>query len=408
MRQATSLIGLVLCLSVWSVDRSDAAEPVPPASGTLVRDNTAFAVDLYRQLSSREGNLFLSPYSISTALAMTYAGARGDTEEQMERTLHFALGQDGLHPAFAELAARVAAVQEAGHVQLSIANSLWPQAGHDFLPAYLDLRRQHYGVTITPVDYTRAAEQARVTINKWVEAQTQNRIRDILATGTVDELTRLILVNAIYFKGSWLSRFDADATETAPFHVSKALSVEAPLMTQRETFHYAEDDDTQVLELSYEGEALSMLVLLPKARDGLPALEEKLSAKGIAAWRSKLVNREVIVHIPRFKLTSQFSLGNTLQAMGMRDAFSEAKANFAGMDGRRDWLYIGAVLHKAFVEVNEEGTEAAAATAVIMQARSMPAPPPEFRADHPFVFLIQDRRNGSVLFMGRVADPTKE
>jgi serpin B len=399
MKLRLGVVPCVLCVASAFAD---------PAADTLVRDNAAFAVDLYRQLAPAEGNLFLSPYSISTALAMTYAGAEGDTASEMAKTLRFSLGQKELHPAFGELQDSVGALGARGHVELAVANSLWPQAGYPFLTGYLDLAKDHYSATITPLDYARAAEQARVTINAWVEARTRNKIRDIVPPGVLDALTRLVLVNAIYFKGSWAHPFEPAITEPAPFALSGVATVETMLMRQSRPFGYAEDEGLQILEMPYAGEDLSMLVLLPTAKDGLPGLEANLSPQNLERWRKSLGTREVHVEFPRFKMTSAFSLNKTLWAMGMRDAFSEGKANFAGMDGRDDWLYIGAVLHKAFVEVNEEGTEAAAATAVVVQARAMPRQWQTFRADHPFIFLIQERKSGNILFMGRVADPTKE
>ncbi len=375
------------------------------AEDSVVPGNTAFALDLYAQLRAGEGNLFCSPYSVSTALAMTYGGARGETEQQMARVLHFGPGQERLHPAFAALAAGLKAVQETGKVKLSVANALWPQQDYRFLPAYLELCKTHYGTTVTPLDYVRAAEPARQTINTWVEAQTNRKLTNLIQPGILDALTRLVLVNAIYFKGDWASPFKADLTRPAPFRVSAAKSVEAPLMCQQREFGYSETDTHQVLAMPYAGGALSMLVLLPRGNGGVSALESALTAEILADLIGGLRRREVQVFLPKFKLTAQFSLGGKLAALGMPDAFAPGKADFSGMDGSRE-LFIGAVIHKAFVEVNEEGTEAAAATAVVMKLRSMPRPVPVFRADHPFLFLIRENSSGSILFLGRLADPT--
>jgi serine protease inhibitor len=373
----------------------------------LVQDNSAFAIDLYQRLCATDGNIFFSPFSISTALAMTYAGARGNTEKQMAKTLRFSLDQENLHPAFANIESRLNKLQKAGNVKLSVANSLWPQQDYRFLNEYLSLIKKHYGVSITPVDYKHACEAARKMINEWVEDKTQDKIKDLIQPGILDALTRLVLVNAIYFKGNWESKFKTNLTKDAPFYVSPSKSVQAPIMTQKQEFRYAEIETLQVLELPYVGDELSMIVLLPQKADGLTQLESSLTVENLNRWKRRLAKREVLVFLPKFKMTSIFQLDKTLASMGMVDAFIDSKANFAGMDGRPDWLYIGAVLHKAFVDVNEQGTEAAAATAVVMKARGMPAPPPTFRADHPFVFLIHENRTGSILFMGRVTDPTK-
>lgn len=381
-----------------------------PAGNALVQGNSAFALDLYAQLRGEAGNLFLSPYSISSALAMTYAGARGNTAAEMQKALHFGLGPADTHPAFRELQARMEALQAAGSIQLAIANSLWPQTGYPFLPEYLAQVKADYGSEITPLDFQGDTEGSRRTINRWVEKKTRNKIQDLIQKGGLDSLTRLVLVNAIYFKGNWASPFKAVHTAPADFFVAPETAVRAPLMVQVRKYAYAEFDDCQVVKLPYAGNGLSMVVVLPKAQDGLAALESQLTAERLAEWRGRLGERQVCVYLPKFKLTwGTTSLNEPLAALGMVDAFSEARADFSGMDGQVHWLYVGTVLHKAFVEVNEEGTEAAAATAVAMEARAMrpQTPPAEFRADHPFLFLIQDDRTGSILFLGRVADPSK-
>ena len=379
-----------------AVDRDAAAQAV-------VDGNTAFALDLYRELKGEEGNLFFSPYSISTALAMTYAGARGETERQMAQTLHFTLGQDRLHPAFASLETGLQAVQQPGELQLHVANSLWPQIDYPFLEAYLSLVAEYYGVVITPVDY-RQAEAARTRINTWVEEKTEKKIEDLIPSGMLDALTTLVLVNAIYFKGNWANQFDPASTAGAPFWVAPAEPIQVPMMTQEQEFRYAEWEGLQVLELPYVGNDLSMVVLLPEEVGGLGALENALTAENLDRWTGRLWQREVVVFLPRFGMSWGFELSRTLIAMGMGAAFGGA--DFSGMDGTTS-LFIDKVLHKAFVDVNEEGTEAAAATAVIM-ARSMPPPPVTFCADHPFLFLIRDNKTGSILFLGRVLEPESE
>jgi serpin B len=379
-------------------------------SEALVESNTAFALDLYQRLKDTKGNIFFSPYSISTALAMTYAGARENTAKQMADVLHFTLDQNNLHPTFAKLETWLKEIQEKGDVQLNVANSLWPQKGYSFLEEYLTLSEKYYRVTITPLDYRQAVEEARKIINQWVEEKTKDKIKNLIKPGILNPLTRLVLVNAIYFKGNWASQFDEKRTKDDTFYLLSGQRVQVPLMAmaQKKEFRYAETESLQVLELPYVGEDLSMIVLLPRKNDGLPELEKHLTPETLMQWTTGLRKQEVQVFLPKFKMTSQFRLDRTLAAMGMRDAFDPSKANFSGMDGRRNWLHIGAVIHKAFVDVNEEGTEAAAATAVAMRITMALQPPPLFRADHPFIFLIRDNKTGSILFIGRVLDPRQK
>jgi serpin B len=367
--------------------------------------NTAFALDLYQRLRMQDGNLFFSPYSISTALAMTYAGARGDTETQMAQALHFDLGEEALHPAFAALQALLDAIQASGDVQLSVANALWPHVDYPFLDSFLDLCKIHYGVSLTALDYRSDPEAARQRINAWAEEQTHGKIRDLIPPRVIDQLTRLVLTNAIYFKGNWASQFDKARTQETPFTVQLGQQVTIPMMAQKLQCGYGEAEGVQVLELPYVGSALSMVVLLPTEVDGLASLEARVTAQTLAHWTQPLWQTEVQVFLPRFKVEAAFRLDDALKALGMVDAFDDLRANFAGMDGAA-WLVITAVLHKAFVEVNEEGTEAAAATAVVAGLRAMPRPQPIFRADHPFLFLIRETSTGSILFLGRLVDPT--
>lgn len=373
----------------------------------IMKGNTAFALDLYKQLSDEADNLFFSPYSLSTALAMTYTGARGATESQMADTLHFSLPQESLHPAFADLAKHFESIQKKGDVALNIANALWIQQDFDLLDTFLQSMETYYEAKLFQVNFKQACEEVRNRINQWVEEQTQARIKNLLAPGTLDALTRLVLTNAIYFKGNWAEQFDKEATQEEPFWVTPTQSVTVPMMHKLAGFKFAELDQAQVLELPYAGEDLAMLILLPKARDGLSNLEQQLSVERVADWIAAASYREVDVFIPKFTLTSQFTLSQTLSSMGMPDAFSE-KADFSGMEPHKQ-LRITEVVHKAFVEVNEEGTEAAAATAVIVGVTSVaePQPIPVFKADHPFLFFILEKQTGSLLFMGRLANPPK-
>jgi serpin B len=379
---------------------------VAPAAQQSQREgNTAFACELYARLKAAAGdaNVFFSPHSISTALAMTSAGARGGTEAQMVRTLHFEPDPARRHAAFCEMEARLGLVQKKGLVKLSVANSLWPQKDCALLGNFLGLVRENYGASITPLDF-RAAEPARKTINSWVEEKTNRKIQDLIPGGALTAATRLVLVNAIYFKGDWKSPFRAEATKEAPFRLRPGQTAPAPLMFQKDRFGYGETDDLQTLELPYAGDDLAMLVLLPRKPDGLAALEDSLTPANLAKWTQAMRSPDVRVYLPKFKMTCRFSLNDTLRAMGMSDAFAPGVADFSGMDGGRG-LFISEALHKAFVEVNEQGTEAAAATGIGMRATALPPPPVEFRADHPFIFLIREKSTGSILFIGRVTNP---
>jgi serpin B len=308
-------------------------------------------------------------------------------------------------------------IQKGGTVQLNIANSLWPQKNYPFhqigrysvpstfLDSYLDLCKKYYGVTITPVDYKGNKEAACQTINQWVEEQTQRKITDLIRPEALNSQTRLMLVNAIYFKGRWSSQFQPGATSEEVFHVTPRQDAKCQMMFQQKTFEYAETTDLQMLKLPYVSNDLFMLILLPKKTDGIGALENNLSAEKLTEWIGSLKDQEVEVQLPKFTQTSTFSLAETLKNLGMTLAF-EDKADFSGMDGHTHWLFISAVAHKAYVDVNEGGTEAAAATAVEMEAGAeAPREVPVFQADHPFIFLIMDKNTGSLLFMGRVITP---
>ncbi len=373
---------------------------------SVARGNNEFALDLFNELRKEEGNIFFSPYSISAALAMTYAGAKDETASQMTSTLHFTLKDDALHGAFGNLTASLNARSETGGYELSVANALWGQKGSKFLEGFLELVESAYDAGLHNVDFKRDPEAARLEINSWVEERTREKIQNLLGRGVVNELTRLVLTNAIYFKGDWASQFDEDRTEDAPFYLSKNNSIDVPMMHQTTEFAYMESHDFQLIGMPYVNEALSMMVLLPREIDGIGELEESLSWEKLSDCLSEMKKLKVKVYMPRFKMTTGFKLNDPLVSLGMTDAFKPGLADFSGITGNRDF-FISAVFHKAFVDVNEEGTEAAAATAVVMAVTgvSKPEPIPVFRADHPFLFLIHDNETGSILFMGRMADP---
>jgi serpin B len=427
--QKTLIVGVVtMAVSGCSAaERENAGvEKIKASEELVVAGNNEFALNLYQRLRGEEGNLFFSPYSISTALAMTYAGARGQTASQMAEVLCFPvesgraeqsapksglpaeLDSQQFASAFGTLVKDLNAKGRKGAYQLAVANALWGQKGYGFLGQFMDFVEKHYGGRLNEVDFAGVTEAARQTINAWVEKQTNDKIKNLIARGVLDSMTRLVLTNAIYFKGDWASQFDKDRTQqNAPFTLSDGGKVNVPMMNQQERFRYMETETFQGLELAYAKDELSMIVLLPKDVNGLGALEKSITQKNLSQWLGRLGKREVVVFLPKFKLTSQFRLASVLKAMGMTDAFSRS-ADFSGMDGKRD-LFISAVIHKAYVDVNEEGTEAAAATGVTMRLTSVGpgGRPPVFRADHPFLFLIRDNRSGSILFIGRVMNPNK-
>lgn len=387
--------------------RGEADESLKASKKALVEGNNAFALELYAKLRQGQGNLFFSPYSISTALAMTYAGARGETDRQMARVLHFLLPQQQLHATFGAVLKDLNARGEKGGYELTVANALWPQKGYVFLKEFLELVETNYEGGLNEVDFVGAAEAARQTINDWVKKETRGKIKELIGPGGLDSLTRLVLTNAIYFKGNWAEQFKKDRTRQEPFTLVNSKKVDVSMMNRTGQFSYMETEDFQGLELPYVDDELSMIILLPKENDGLAELEKKLTEENLSDWLEKLYKREVIVAVPKFKMTSQFELNDVLKSMGMKDAFVWGAADFSGMDGTKE-LFISAVIHKAYVDVNEEGTEAAAATAVKMRLTAVgPRERTVFRADHPFLFLIRDNRSGSILFIGRVMNPEK-
>ncbi len=405
------VLGVVVCVLAVAASapgEEKAADPQAAEKTALGGSINAFALDLYAQVRGEKGNLFFSPYSISSALAMTYGGARGDTAAEMARTLRFPAGwpaaPDRIHAAYAGLNAGLNA--EGKPYALTVANSLWGQKEYGFVEDFLGLLKRQYGAGLNEVDFAKDTEGARKAINAWVEKETKDRIKDLVPPGALQPLTRLVLANAIYFKGTWESPFEKQATRDADFFVTPVRKVRVPTMRQTELMRYADAGDCQVLELPYKGEELAMILLLPKAKGGLAALEKSLSAETLATRLAGLGAQSVAVSLPRYTMTWSSGLAKVLGAMGMVRAFDAQKADFTGISGGKEPLWISEVIHKAFVEVNEEGTEAAAATAVIAMGGAAPAKPVEFRADHPFLFLIRDTRSGAILFMGRLADPT--
>ncbi len=402
--------GPVAAQSVQSELERVAAPDVADADlAELVRGNAAFALALYHVLRQGDDNLFYSPYSISVALAMTYAGARGETEEQMADALHYTLAQERLHAAFNALDLALAsrgegAVGKDGEgFRLHVANAIWGQQDYTFLDAYLDVLALNYGAGLRLVDFVNAPEEARVTINEWVSEQTEGKIEDLIPEGAIHGLTRLVLTNAIYFNAAWSEPFEEKRTEDAPFYLLDGSQVTVRMMNQVERLGYAAGQGYQAVELPYDGHELSMVILVPE-KGQFAAFEEGLDAERVESILQDLSYGQVALGLPKFEVESSFSLVEALSALGMPVAFTE-RADFSGMTGNHE-LMIGEVVHKAFVSVDEAGTEAAAATAVMMELTAAPAEPVEVTVDRPFIFAIRDIQTGALLFVGRVVDPS--
>ena len=389
---------------VVSDEQRNASPNVTTSDATaLVEGNSEFAFDLFQTLKQQQGNLFYSPYSISLALAMTYAGARNETETEMANVLHFTLHQDRLHPAFNWLDLALANQSEADKgFQLHIVNAIWGQEGYKFLNSFLNVLGRNYGAGLRLLDFINQSEPSRVTINNWVSDQTKGKINDLIPQGSIDALTRLVLTNAIYFKASWLNSFDKGATSNGTFQLIGSGNVTVPMMMQTHSFGYASGDGYQAVELPYNGSELSMVILLPDSGK-FESFENKLNASFASQIISDLKYCEVNLTLPKFKYEYECSLADTLAAMGMPKAFS-GDADFSGMAGNRD-LAISDVLHKAYVSVDEAGTEAAAATAVVIGLTSIHGETAQMTIDRPFIFLIRDIDTGTILFIGQVMNP---
>ena len=375
----------------------------------LVDGNNAFAVDIYNALHTENGNLILSPYSISLALAMTYAGARGETESQMAQVLHFPLeAQSQLHSSFNSLdltlekkPINLDKTQEP--MQLNIANAIWSEQTLPFQQDFLDVIARNYGAGIHLADFITQAEPARKEINNWISDKTNNKINDLLPQGSVGPDTRLILVNAIYFKADWLYPFDANSTGDGTFHLLDGTDVTTKIMHEGLQVPYMKGDGYQAVELAYIGNSAAMDILVPDAGN-FETFESAFNKNILNTTISSLKPTSIALSLPKFEFTKDFGLSNVLISLGMSDAFDADKADFSGMIGKKD-LYISNVIHKAFVAVDEKGTEAAAATAVIMETASAIMHEVNLQIDRPFIFVIRDTVNGQILFIGRVMNP---
>ena len=411
----------------------------------IVEGNNEFALKLYDrikelpQIKAFEGNLFISPYSISNTFAMVYSGARGNTAKEMGKVFCFpSLGFEQVVTGFGDLRKQLQTNQEAAGFQLYLANSLWGRKGYAFLPEFLELNKKYFDAGLNELDFAKS-EEARKTINTWVKERTKEKIRDLIPAGIINGQTRLVLTNAIYFKGNWVIPFKEENTKPAKFNVTEEKKVEVQMMYQKESCKYAKTDDMELLELPYgldeisvsimemgyengnnygysevsklmkeqlkELPNLSMLIILPKSINDLVLLEKRLNPQMLQSNTQQMKLQEIKVYLPKFKMTcGTIELKNVLIEMGMKEAFKEMIADFSGINGRRE-LFISNVLHKTFVEVNEKGTEAAAASALRISIGLEP-PPPVFRVDRPFIFIIRDNKTGSILFMGRLVNPS--
>lgn len=409
-----SLAGVILALGsfmmpcgVFGHDGStDDPGAIPEGIKKVVAANNQFALKLYPRLAEAGKNVFYSPYSISVILAMAYEGARGKTADEMRSVLQIPEDLVLRRSNFARMINEINMGNKS--YTLSTANALWVQKDHALLKEFMEVTRKYYAAKASNLDFVKATEASRQTINRWVEEQTKGKIRELLQNENVTTLTKLILTNAIYFKGTWQRQFDKKKTKDDDFTTDTGKTVRVPMMRMLgEEFYYVDAGSLQALELPYKGGELSMLILLPKLGSSIKELETSISVKMLSRLRGALVKEEVHTYIPKFKLEERYPLSKALEAMGMTSAFTLG-ADFSGMDGGKD-LYISDVIHQALVEVSEEGTEAAAATSVISAptgpAGGMHASPPVFYADHPFMFFVQQRKTGNILFMGTVMNP---
>lgn len=407
-----SLVPLIGCILLVDPAGGPDSEPTSDRSipdewkesaRSAVESANNFAFDLYGELEGGEGNIFFSPYSVFTALSMTLAGARGETEQETVDALCLDEWGESLHPACGALFTSLNRGSGVDY-QLSISNRLWGASGYPFLESFLSTLDLHYSAGFEEMDFMRNPSGARLAINSWVEEQTEEKIVDLLPPGAITTDTRLVLTNAIYFLADWLYQFDSADTREAPFHGANGAVSALSLMHQEGKFRHAHVNDFQLVEMPYKGEDLSMVVLLPDDPEGLDDLESVLSWSSYREWTGLMYEQDVKLWFPTFEFTTQsFSLKPALMRLGMVLPFSD-RADFSGIVEGGGGLFISDVIQKAFIKVNEEGTEAAAATGVIFGITSV-RDDIVFRADHPFIYLIQDRVTGAVLFIGRFSTP---
>ena len=399
--------GLLICLIACFVNSGCTGnEPrnLTDLKKSIVASNNAFALELYGRLKTTNDNLFFSPFSISSCLVMTYAGARNNTASQMADVLHF--GTNQIQSEFGDLNRLLNRTENKNGIELITANGLWLQSGHALSPEFLTNARQHYDAEVKQVEFGDNSDLARADINKWVKEKTKGKIADIIPPGILSRDAKLVLINAIFFKGTWKTKFDRKQTRDFQFHLNDHETVQCSMMFSSGSFRHSysavESLSCQVIELPYKGEDFSLIAILPLEWTGLAELESKLTETNLANLLASVQETKIHVCLPKFKLETDFNLGETLSAMGMTDAFN-MNADFSGMDGTKK-LFISSARHRALVEMNEDGTTAAAATASHVAKKSKQA---SFCADHPFLFLIRDNRTRSIVFMGRLVNPTK-
>lgn len=403
-----NLIPLPDVTEYTSPDRVDETGYVQSDVDKAIAANNDFAIKMYSTLKKTSKNLFFSPYSMSTAFAMVYEGARNNTAEEISNVFGFNKDLQKNRSSYAYLFNKYN--PEKADYRLSVANAIWVQNDYKILNEYTNVLDQFYGAKAENVDFRGNLEPSRLKINTWVEKQTMDKIKDLFPKGSLNESTKLALTNAVYFKGSWVKAFDPKDTVEERFIHGEITDnvVNVPMMRRTDKdalFPYYEDENAQLLEMPYQGDDLSMMVILPKQKVALDKIETNLTSKMLAAWQSKMVVKEVNVFFPKFKLETDYDLIKPLKNLGMQEPFA-LTSDFSGMDGTKK-LYIGTVVHKAFVDVNEEGTEAAAATGIGMMTKTSANidPVPVFRADHPFIFIIKDKVSGNILFIGRFVIP---
>lgn len=393
--------------SASSSSSSSSARDIPAAHkddvAAAVRASNQFACDLYAKLAVGGGNVFLSPFSVSTALAMVDAGAGGTTDQELRSAMHVGLPGPRLHAAYGAMLASLDAGRASGSYTLAIANRLFGQTGFPFLPEFQSTMQRDYRAELMPLDFG-SPENARRTVNAWVADHTEQRLTELLAPGSLDASTRLVLANAILFKGTWQHQFSRDATRSGPFRLADGGTVQAAMMYKRDTVAIAAIPGGMIGVLPFRGDDLTMVVLVPERPGGLPEVERQLSGEAIGQWLTGAhASEDIEVMVPRFVLTSAFELPDVLASLGIASAFDPGRADFSALDGRRD-LTLQRAVHQARITVNEEGAEAVAATVMTTRVTSVP---PSLFLDRPFAFFIHDRVTGAILFMGRLADPTR-
>ncbi len=372
----------------------------------IAEANNEFTVNLYKKLGEDNTNLVFSPYSISSALAVTYAGARGETVREMSDVLWFPEDQDAFHPAYKAFTDSILISGKEKGTELNIANALWVQEDYRLIQDFLDMAKEYYRANAENVSFKTPSDQekSRQKINQWIEKKTNNKIKELISQGILNELTRMVITNAIWFNGNWLHPFEKSRTSPSIFHITREKSVTTDFMHQKKEIGYYEDDDVQAIELLYKGQKMSMVIILPKKTEGWKLIGKILSSERLTIINEGMKPHKINMAIPKFSIESEFNLKEILYKMGMEQPFTN-DADFSGMTEEND-LRIDEVIHKAFIEVNETGTEAAAATAVTMALKTaIEEDIIQFVADHPFLYIITDKTTGGIIFMGRYVNP---